>query len=75
LHRIVTPVTIVRWHRDLVKRRWTPPRCHRSGGRRTVLELCRLVLRLAHPGELAGLGCRYPRTTTTSVPESADSVC
>ena len=49
LHRIVTPATIVRWHRDLVKRRWTPPRCHRSGGRRTVLELCRLVLRLAQP--------------------------
>jgi hypothetical protein len=65
LHRIVTPATIVRWHRDLVKRRWTQPRGPRSGGRRTAPELRRLVLRLAaeNPswgyrrihGELAGL--------------------
>src|SRR3954469_12610148 len=47
LHRIVTPATIMRWHRDLVKRRWTQPRGPRSGGRRTPPELGRLVLRLA----------------------------
>jgi putative transposase len=66
LPRIVTPATILRWHRDLVKQRWTQPR--RTAGRRTAAELRRLVLRLASEnscwgyrriqGELAGLG--YP---------------
>jgi hypothetical protein len=64
LHRIVTPATILRWHRDLVKRRWTQPRHHRSGGRHTPPQLRSLVLRLASEnpswgyrrihGELAG---------------------
>jgi hypothetical protein len=72
-HRIVTPATIVRWHRELVKRRWTQPRHHRSGGRRTPPELRRLVLRLAAEnstwgyrrihGELAGLGYQIGAST------------
>jgi putative transposase len=77
LHRIVTPATIVRWHRDLVKRRWTQPRHHRSGGRRTPPELRRLVLRLAAEnsswgyrrihGELAGLGYQIAASTVWSI--------
>jgi putative transposase len=77
LHRIVSPATIVRWHRDLVKRRWTQPRCPRSGGRRTPPELRRLVLRLAVEnsswgyrrihGELAGLGYRIAASTVWSI--------
>src|SRR5947209_15656848 len=67
LHRIVTPGTILRWHQDLVRRRWTQPR-RRTGGRFTEPEIRRLVLRLASEnsswgyrriqGELAGLGYR-----------------
>src|SRR2546423_6970173 len=73
LQRIVTPATVLRWHRDLVTRRWTQPRRRRTGGRSTASELRQLVLRLAaeNPtwgyrrihGELAGLGYRLsPRT-------------
>jgi putative transposase len=77
LHRIATPATILRWHRDLVKRRWTQPRGHRSGGRRTAPELRRLVLRLAAEnsswgyrrihGELTGLGYRIGASTVWSI--------
>ena len=76
-HRIVTTATILRWHRDLVKRRWTQPRGPRSGGRRTPPELRRLVLRLAVEnsswgyrrihGELAGLGYQIAASTVWSI--------
>jgi putative transposase len=73
LQRIVTPGTILRWHRDLVTRRWTQPRQRRTGGRCTASELRRLVLRLASEnsswgyrriqGELAGLGYQIAAST------------
>jgi putative transposase len=73
LHRIVTPATVLRWHRDLVKQRWTQPRRRHTGGRSTASELRQLVLRLASEnatwgyrrihGELAGLG--YPLAPST----------
>src|SRR5947209_18638587 len=72
LHRIVTPATILRWHRDLVTQRWTQPRRRRTGGRCTAPELNRLV-RLASEnstwgyrrihGQLAGLGYRLAPST------------
>ncbi|MCA1693328.1 MAG: hypothetical protein LC749_00595 [Actinobacteria bacterium] len=77
LHRNITSATILRWHRDVVKRRWTQPRRHRSGGRRTAPELRRLVLRLAAEnsswgyrrihGELAGLGYQIAASTVWSI--------
>src|SRR5947199_856974 len=76
LPRIVTPGTILRWHRDLVKQRWTQPR-RRTAGRRTAPELRRLILRLASEnsswgyrrihGELAGLGYQIGASTVWSI--------
>ena len=52
----VTPQTLLRWHRELVRRRWTQPR--RSGGRPPVERRVReLVLRLARENPRWG----YPR--------------
>src|SRR5438270_6106261 len=76
-HCIVTPATIVRWHRDLVSRRWTQPRRHRTSGRRTPPELRRLVLRLAAENPSwgyrrihAGLGYRIAASTVWSIFEA-----
>ena len=41
----VQPATLLRWHRDLVRRRWTYP--HRRGRSSAAAELRALVLRLA----------------------------
>jgi len=73
LHRIATPETVLRWHRDLVRRRWIQPRRRRVGGRSTASELRQLVLRLASEnptwgyrrihGELAELGYQLAPST------------
>ncbi|MEU8401757.1 hypothetical protein AB0C28_41765 [Nonomuraea sp. NPDC048892] len=69
-HLFVTPRTLLRWHADLVKRRWTYPR--RRPGRPPIRPTIRaLVLRLAaeNPdwgyrriaGQIAGLGRKVSR--------------
>jgi putative transposase len=69
---IVTPQTLLRWHRELVRRRWTQPQ--RTGGRPPVeCRICELVLRVAREnprwgypriaGELLKLGARVSPST------------
>ena len=82
MHRIVTPATVLRWHRDLVARRWTQHRRRRTGGRCTASELRQLVLRLASEnptwgyrriqGELAGLGYQLAPSTVWLILKRAD---
>jgi len=43
---LVTPDTILRWHRELIARKWTRTR-HRPGRPEVLAEIRRLVLRMA----------------------------
>src|SRR5690349_20058668 len=50
--RFVRPATLLRWHRDLVRRRWTYP--SRSGRPSVTAEIRSLVLRLARENSTWG---------------------
>jgi len=69
LRLLVTPDTVLRWHRDIVRRRWaTRSKRGRTGRPATRRTIKALVLRLAREnpgwgyrrihGELAGLGVK-----------------
>ncbi|MCP4306300.1 MAG: transposase [bacterium] len=73
---IMTPETLLRWHRKRITRHWThPPR--RQGRPPTATELRRLIVRLASEnptwgyrrihGELTGLGHQIGQTTVWQI--------
>jgi putative transposase len=76
---LVQPATLLRWHRDLVRRRWTYP--HRRGRPAMAAEIRILVLRLAREnptwgyrrihGELCRLGYRIGARTVWAILQRA----
>ncbi len=82
LRLLVTPDTIVRWHRDIVRRRWAARSMRGKTGRPATRRNTRaLVLRLARDnpdwgyrrihGELAGLGVKIAASTVWEILKKA----
>jgi putative transposase len=78
LRLLVSPDTIVRWHRDIVRRRWAVrSACGRTGRPATRRNIRALVRRLAREnpgwgyrrvhGELAGLGVKVAASTVWEI--------
>jgi transposase len=82
LRLLVTPDTVLRWHRDIVRRRWAARSMRgRSGRPATRRNIRALVLRLAREnpewgyrrihGELAGLGVKMAASTVWEILKKA----
>ena len=82
LRLLVTPDTILRWHRDIVRRRWAARSMRgRTGRPATRRNVRALVLRLAREnpewgyrrihGELAGLGVKIAASTAWEILKNA----
>ena len=74
---LLKPETVLKWHRELIRRKWTCRRQHASGRPATPAEVEELILRLAREnptwghsrihGELAKLGNTLGRSTVRDV--------
>lgn len=74
---IVTPETLLRWHRQRIAKHWTQTPARRNGRPRTSAELRQLIVRLAKEnptwghrriqGELARLGHTIAKTTVWQI--------
>src|SRR5438067_7139540 len=74
---LITPATLLRWHRELVRRRWTYPGGGRSGRRPLGPDVVELVLRLAREnprwgyvrivGECRKLGAAVSATSVRTI--------
>jgi putative transposase len=82
LRLLVTPDTIARWHRDIIRRRWAARSARGKTGRLAIRRNIRaLVIRLAreNPGwgyrrihrELAGLGVKVAASTAREILKKA----
>ena len=80
LRLIVSPRTLLRWHADLLRRRWAYP-CRTPGRPRTAQAIRALVLEMAHDnpgwgyrrihGELTGLGYTLAPSTIWKILKDA----
>ena len=78
---MVAPATLLRWHRELVRRKWTYRRTGRPGRPPIDAEVRELILRLAREnprwgcvrigGELRKLGIRVAATTIRTLLRTA----
>ena len=71
----VSPQTVLRWHRDLVKRKWTYRRRRRPGRPRIAKEQAALVLRLAKENPRWGYLRIQGELKKLGVSISASSIC
>ena len=64
-HRVITPGTVLRWHRRLVGKKWTYP--HRAGRPPVSAEIAVLIERLATREQRLGIPA-HPRRATQARP-------
>ncbi|MEJ2233576.1 MAG: helix-turn-helix domain-containing protein [Syntrophobacterales bacterium] len=79
--RILQPETVLKWHRELVRRKWTQDHPNKGGRPKSDHELEALIVRLAEEnprwgygkieGELIKLGIKLSQTTIRNVLDRA----